>query len=459
MFPSLVANMLEDCAVGMKINWITSAIFYKSNYTQTYITDMVNQAGVRDMTTANNLWFDTNYGFRSYLGFQNWVKVAYFKRSIDSGIGRYLMQYFNIDSETMNNLVMNKSTSWLYNTADGELSRFALPDKAYAELNPLCPNSICSDLDLCVIQWGAKNVTQVIGNPEFIDGYKSMNNSIPFDFEVCGDKPEYRLSFEEAKRLLSMNENGTQNEESTSLLNFTNSKYLISNLGDFSGIMTRFKLSTIEKAQGLSAYYNHTISTFKLNTGSPELSFYRARFSRDGLQKSLDILKQYVFNNITMKAFSSFYTSNKGSLQCKDYFRGVFSTQICNHNILSLDRYEGIVLWILAFYQDFQPIPGEFNATAYITSLLDSPTQRFFFNDTVQNSKFSGVLADIQVNFTKYFGCFVAPCDRKFLAELQYYKSIVTNIADPKQGNKEAIQNYPNLNVFISNLGQISGDV
>jgi hypothetical protein len=78
--------------------------------------------GVKDMITANNIWFDSNYGFRSYLGFQNWVKIAYFRRSISSGMGRYLITYFKIDAETMSNIVINQ-TSWLYQTADGEFSR------------------------------------------------------------------------------------------------------------------------------------------------------------------------------------------------------------------------------------------------------------------------------------------------------------------------------------------------
>lgn len=312
----------------------------------------------------------------------------------------------------------------------------------YELVNPHCPNNNCTDLDLCINQWGAKNVTQIIANPEFIDGYRSMNNSILFDFEVCGNNPEYRLTYEEARRLLSMNPNGTQNTEPTSLLNFTNSKYLIENLGDFEKIKNRFRLGSTKKAEGLSKYYNNTITTFKLNTGSPELSFYRARFARDGLQKSLDILRQYVFNNITMKAFSSYYLNNKGGIACKDYFRGDYSIQICNHNILSLDRYEGIVLWVLAYYAKFQPIPGEFDARQYIEQIMNNT--QFSFDETVNLSKFAGVLAEIQVNFTKYFGCFEAPCDKKFLAELQYYKSSVTNISGL---NEEAKKNYPNLNV------------
>lgn len=314
----------------------------------------------------------------------------------------------------------------------------------YAKTNPDCPNNNCSLEDLCIMQWGAKNLTQLFGNQEYIDGYKSMNSSMPFDFEMCLDDPESRLTYNEAKKLLSKTLDGRQNTEVSSLLNFTNSKYLIENLGNYEGIMRRFGLSNEKKGKGLSAYYNHTIKTFKLTTNSPELAFFRARFSRDGVQKSLDVLKQYVFHNITMKAFSNFYSNNKGDKGCRDYFNGIFKSQICNHNIMSLDQYEGIILWIMAYYKDFQPIPGEFDARAYIVELMNNT--QFNFQDTVKDTLFSSTLGGIQDNFTKFYGCFEPPCDKKFLAELQYYNSSVTDIAN---SNAEAKLYYPSLNVAI----------
>lgn len=304
------------------------------------------------------------------------------------------------------------------------------------------------------MQWGAKNGTNLLANTEFIKGYRNMNDSTLFDFEVCGDNPDARLTYEEAKRLLSRQSDGNQNNEPTSLLNFTNSYYLIKNLNNTKGIMERFQLSSLSKAEGLSAYYTDTLSTFKLNTNSPELSFYRARFSRDGLIKSLDVLKQYVFNNVTMKAFYDYYNNHKGNSPCTNYFK-TSSLQICNHNILSLDRYEGVILWVLAYYKDFQPVPGEFDAKKYIISLMNT-TGHFSFDACVQGSDLDIKLKEIQFNFTKFFGCFEAPCDRKFLAELQYYKSMPTNIANL---NDTANQLYPSLNVDHTYEGQVCGYV
>lgn len=45
MFPSLVANLHEDCVVGFKLNWLTSDLFYNSNYTQAFITQIAIDAG------------------------------------------------------------------------------------------------------------------------------------------------------------------------------------------------------------------------------------------------------------------------------------------------------------------------------------------------------------------------------------------------------------------------------
>lgn len=47
MFPSLVTNLFEDCIVGFKMNWLTSDIFYNTNYTQVFITETIMKAGRR----------------------------------------------------------------------------------------------------------------------------------------------------------------------------------------------------------------------------------------------------------------------------------------------------------------------------------------------------------------------------------------------------------------------------
>jgi hypothetical protein len=77
-------------------------------------------AGENNLTIINNMWFDKNYGFKSALGFQNWVKVAYFRKTISKGIGKYLIGYFGVSEKTMSNLVMDPN-SWLVTRSNQDM--------------------------------------------------------------------------------------------------------------------------------------------------------------------------------------------------------------------------------------------------------------------------------------------------------------------------------------------------
>ena len=80
MFAILVASMYEDCQDNILLNYLTTKIFYADNYTQDKISDYLNKSGVTNMTILNNMWFDSNYGFRNILGLQTWIKVAYLRK-------------------------------------------------------------------------------------------------------------------------------------------------------------------------------------------------------------------------------------------------------------------------------------------------------------------------------------------------------------------------------------------
>lgn len=119
MFPILLTSLIEDCQDNVVLNWLTAKIFYAPNYTQSFVSTVLTTAGVLDNNTLNNIWFDKNYGFKTFIGFQSWVKIAANKKGINSGMGRYLITYFNISNTTMYNLVVDNS-SWLVNTTTTE---------------------------------------------------------------------------------------------------------------------------------------------------------------------------------------------------------------------------------------------------------------------------------------------------------------------------------------------------
>ena len=268
-----------------------------------------------------------------------------------------------------------------------------------------------------------------------------MNSSLPLDYEMCGDDEASRLTVEESLRLLSKTPAGDMTDTPTSLLNLTNGKFLIENLNNLQNIKIRFALSDT-KAKALAEYYNRTIASLRLASNSPELSYFRARFSRDGLLDALALLRHYTFNNITMQGFYQLYNDRKGNLTCRDYFTDLqgkgLPTKICTDPEITLDNYPGIIVWVIAKYRNFQnDTIVDFPAFEFLKKRLSLTDKEL--DSVIENSQISRTLAEIQDDFKTYFGCFEAPCDRKFLAERQYYQSSITNL----NGNNK----YPNLKV------------
>ena len=306
----------------------------------------------------------------------------------------------------------------------------------------LCEGKPCSDLKLCAFQWGSKAVTELIGKPLSITGYRSMNSSIPLDYEFCGDDLEARLTNEEALRLLDKTADGKMTNNAYSLLNFTNGQFLIDNLDKVDKVMAKFYLSK-QKAESLIKYYNSTLNSLKLASNSPELSYFRARFSRDGLLDALNLLRHYTFNNITMQGFSQLYNDRKGNATCKAYFLDTqgrnLPTKICTDPLITLDTYQGIIMWTIAKYKNFQNDSiVDFDAYNFIKKRLGLVNDEDL-DFLLSSSLFNSTMWEVQNDFLSYFGCFDAPCDRRFLAERQFYQSSITNL-----GNK---LKYPTLKV------------
>ncbi len=267
-----------------------------------------------------------------------------------------------------------------------------------------------------------------------------MNGSLPLDYEMCGDEEASRLTFEESIRLLNKTTTGDMTDNPYSLLNLTNGKFLIDNLNNIQNIKVKFYL-TDAKAKALADYYNRTISSLRLASNSPELSYFRARFSRDGLIDALAVLRHYTFNNITMQGFNQLYNDRKGNYTCRDYFIDFqgrsLPEKICTDPIITLDNYGGIIIWVIAKYRNFQNDSIDFPAFEFLKQRLKLTDKEL--DSLIENSQFSKTLAEIQDDFKNFFGCFEAPCDRKFLSERQYYQSSITNL----NGNNK----YPNLKV------------
>ena len=82
------------------------------------------------------------------------------------------------------------------------------------------------------------------------------------------------------------------------------------NLENFGEIVKIFDLTgdgALEKAKQLSRYYKVTMAAFKQFTTTTIVDYFKIRFARDSIQKSIFTLWAFAFNNITSKAFSDSY--------------------------------------------------------------------------------------------------------------------------------------------------------
>lgn len=212
----------------------------------------------------------------------------------------------------------------------------------------------------------------------------------------------------------------------------------------------------IKKAKQLSRYYKVTIASFKQFTQTPVVDYFKIRFARDSIQKSIYTLWAFAFNNITSKAFSDSYKSRIDTHSCKDYFDSFSDSQIdmiCNSNQLSLDNYQGIVTWTIAMYWNFDTEYRwqdekdwakykEWNAHKFIEEQLGVGSK--LLDHLMGSSYIAYAFADIQKNILNQFGCFQpGPCNRKFLAEQQYYLGKVTSVGLNTTG---FCKNYPSIN-------------
>lgn len=251
-------------------------------------------------------------------------------------------------------------------------------------------------------------------------------------------------------------ENGVEKGEK-SILNFKNAEFLAQNLEDPTAITQYFDLGAdINKGKALATYYSGIQQAFSQYTTYPKLDYYKARFARDSIQKSLYTLYAYGFNNITSQAFQDVYKANSNKFQCRDYFNKFennLADLICNSNSLTLDNYQGIVTWTIAIYLYFDPEYlqsddvskydwnkfTEWDAIGFILSETGIKTKEDLMSQ-IDSSLIKTIMNQIQDQFKETFKCFAPPCNRKFLAEQQFYLGKVTYCG------KEKCPMYPSLN-------------
>jgi hypothetical protein len=167
--------------------------------------------------------------------------------------------------------------------------------------------------------------------------------------------------------------------------------------------------------------------------------FETARIARDGLLSAVDLLKRFTFINATTKMLFDLITQRKAMITCRNYFIEPYSNRICTDPDITIERYPGALLWVSAYYREYQvdPIEYQFDARQILMKKLGM-TDFNEFNNLIAGGMLNTTLTEVQTDLAKYCKCYRTPCDKKYLGELQFFKSGVSNARQRK---------YPSLKV------------
>lgn len=185
--------------------------------------------------------------------------------------------------------------------------------------------------------------------------------------------------------------------------------------------------------------------TLHRSTTSEVLQADAARIARDGLLNAVDILKRFTFINATTKMLFDLVTLRKAIHTCRSYFVEPYSYQICTDPDITIERYPGALLWVTAFYRDYQVDRIEYQTDARQTLMNKLGIKEYHeFDRLITGGILNATLAEVQKDMAKTFKCYRTPCDKKYLGELQFFRSGVSNAKNRK---------YPSLSVPAADPG------
>jgi hypothetical protein len=132
-------------------------------------------------------------------------------------------------------------------------------------------------MEYCKMQWASRNLTRIIYGPDSSFGLKDINFSLPIDFEVTSD-PNNFFTMKDTKDLLLFNYlghlvNGAQN----SLMNSTNTQFLITYNDNPESIAEEFGIS-LGKAIALANYTKRIMNSLHSIDANAELGYFRGIF-------------------------------------------------------------------------------------------------------------------------------------------------------------------------------------
>lgn len=203
--------------------------------------------------------------------------------------------------------------------------------------------------------------------------------------------------------------------------------------------------------------------------------FKKAKFSVEGLQKSLDVVKEYTFINATAVALNQLIYERRNEVSCEALFPRFYAKKICRDEFIRPTFYEGVLLWVMAYYHSYQPSrESKLDAHRLIRTRIGMDGDVSDLDDFMKKSQLKNFLDEIETDFKEMFKCETKPCDKHFLASMQFVSSSVTDAKSSKYhelkfssialipGNKKLLGNkIPELSGFyrihFNHTGRIFG--
>lgn len=299
----------------------------------------------------------------------------------------------------------------------------------------LCKDSSvgCTNWELCVMQWGARNITNLVGKPSLVKSYKDLNTSMIGSVELPLSNSKIQILFEEATRLLSPTDlQGQESKSKQSLLNTAASQNLTLNLNNLSRISQQFNLSEAKSSLLVSFFKKAKTALNLLDNSNSTLIYYKAKYIELGISKALETLNKYLFLNISSLAFISTFQKMRDKIQCKDLIDPRYAQKVCTSHLISPEMDSGAVILVSAYYINFQRGEDDFRGDLVLRNTLGFKTSGELA-DFFKNSKgFTKILTKVQKDFKKIYGCWSAPCDKRYLSEKQFAGSQISNIKEKK---------------------------
>lgn len=123
-------------------------------------------------------------------------------------------------------------------------------------------------------------------------------------------------------------------------------------------------------------------------------------------------------------------------------FPEFYAKTICRDDIIRPTFHGGVLIWVMAFYQGFQPsLRKTFDAQGLLRKKLSLGSSVTALEEIMKGSKLRTYLDEIETDFQIMFKCRSKPCDKKYLAQLQFSSSAIT---DPKSKKYDQLK-FPSI--------------